>query len=646
MPYTLSSSSRGERLYFGLVIAIGTTIAAVSAFELWRTHAHFEWLALAALTLLTGSFTVRIPRLSIRISVSDAFVFASVFIYGPEVATVIVAIDSLVATLWMRRENRSVFRSAFNLSVASASIWIAATAFDWLAPPPFSALSDNNLIVGLGPYFVLAALYFLFNSFMIAAALAFEHKEPVVKFWWKHFPWFSLNYFGGVSAAALLVSYTQTFDIKAVGIILPLLVISYLTYRTSLGRVQDAELHLEQMNALYMSTIEALAMAVDAKDQITHGHIRRVQVYAVELARRLGVIDTHQLAAIETAALLHDMGKLAIPEHILNKPGKLSVPELTKMKRHADIGADLLSSIKFPYPVVPIVRYHHEHWNGAGYPTGISRTDIPLGARILSVVDCFDALTSDRPYRPRLSTEQAFSILRERRGTMYDPLVVDTFIDVHSDIAPKAVKAGQEARSMLASANLQDPDRVDDIAPLRHIRSNAFETSVLAELRERLAPCKTLEEAIDEVASHVRQLTAATVVALYRYDLDSDSLVCDATAGDSQGLIRGIAIRPGERVSGWCAANRRTSVNSHAHLDLGALSDLFSPPLQSTISAPLVRDQSLVGVLTAYSPKPEAFVESQRYLFEHVAELVAQHLSAIQHQTARGTVIAFRSTQS
>src|SRR5437588_8570967 len=158
-------------------------------------------------------------------------------------------------------------------------------------------------------------------------------------------------------------------------------------------------------------------MAVDAKDQITHGHIRRVQIYAVELAKRLGVKDDRQLKAIEAAALLHDMGKLAIPEHILNKPGKLTPAEFEKMKRHADIGADLLSSVKFPYPVVPIVRHHHEHWDGTGYPAGISGTDIPIGARILSVVDCFDALTSDRPYRPRLADTEAFNILRDRRGT-------------------------------------------------------------------------------------------------------------------------------------------------------------------------------------------------------------------------------------
>ena len=203
-----------------------------------------------------------------------------------------------------------------------------------------------------------------------------------------------------------------------------------------MGRVEDANRHLEQLNTLYMSTIETLAMAIDAKDQITHGHIRRVQTYALGLAAKMGVTDPQLMRAIEAAALLHDMGKLAVPEYILNKPGPLTPAEFEKMKLHASVGADILSAIDFPYPVVPIVRHHHENWNGTGYPDGISGTDIPIGARILSVVDCFDALTSDRPYRPRLSDREALEILAARRGTMYDPLVVDTFARVHTEIAP------------------------------------------------------------------------------------------------------------------------------------------------------------------------------------------------------------------
>src|SRR5439155_9339379 len=190
------------------------------------------------------------------------------------------------------------------------------------------------------------------------------------------------------------------------------------------------------------------AMAIDAKDQVTHGHIRRVQTFATRLAREVGIRDEKLIRAIEAAALLHDMGKLAVPEYILNKPGKLTEAEFEKMKLHASVGADILSAIEFPYPVVPIVRHHHENWNGKGYPDGLKGTDIPIGARIISVVDCYDALVSDRPYRPKLSEDEALAILLERRGVMYDPLVVDTFLQVHKQIAPESLN-GQNALANL-----------------------------------------------------------------------------------------------------------------------------------------------------------------------------------------------------
>ena len=180
----------------------------------------------------------------------------------------------------------------------------------------------------------------------------------------------------------MLVTNGYKFDFSTLAIIVPLLLVSYLTFRTAMGRVEDAGLHLTELNRLYLSTIETLAMAIDAKDQVTHGHIRRVQTYATGLAREVGVRDERLLKAIEAAALLHDMGKLAVPEYILNKPGKLTPAEFDKMKLHASVGADILSAINFPYPVVPIVRHHHENWDGSGYPAGLRGTDIPIGARI------------------------------------------------------------------------------------------------------------------------------------------------------------------------------------------------------------------------------------------------------------------------
>ena len=595
---------------------------------MYQTPPGQEWLILAAFTLLTGSFTVKLPRLSARLSVSDTFVFASVLLFGSAVPTVIVAFDCLVATLWLRRTKGSRLRSLFSLTSVAFAIWTAATIFYFVVDTtPAAPLVLPKLLL---PLLLLAAIYFLMNTWLVALALAFERRVSIFRLWMENFAWLSLNYFGGVSVAALLVSYTQSIDLAAVSVILPLLVISYLTYKTSTARVEEASRYIDQVQDFYMSAIETLAMAVDAKDQITHGHIRRVQVFATELARRLGVSDDGQQKAIAAAALLHDMGKLAIPEHILNKPGRLTEAEFERMKQHADLGADLLSSIRFPYPVVPIVRHHHENWDGTGYPTNISGTDIPLGARILSVVDCFDALTSDRPYRPRLTTEDAFRILRERRGTMYDPLVVDTFIRAYSDIAPLAARAGQEARTLFASENDDGAADASASRPLRKIRENASEAALLRTCSQQIAKAGSVAAAFEIAAHSLRQLLPATVYSLYELDIHTDGLVCRNVVGDANKLIYGLTIPLGQRVTGWAGANRRTAMNSDASLDLAQIVHGFEPGLRSAISTPLTDHDRLIGVLSAYSSHQEAFNDGHRYTFENVCSTLAARICTLQ----------------
>jgi putative nucleotidyltransferase with HDIG domain len=627
------------RLYIATVVATGTYAIGISAYDLVVRPLGSEWLILAGLTLLTGSFSIKLPSVSARISVSEAFVFAAVLLFGPSAATIIVAFDTIILTGWSLGGGRPRVRAIFNVSAGATAIWLGAHIFRlWLPHTPSSPQLEQLLV----PVLLLAASYFAINSSLIAIAVACEKDTSAVEVWKHNFAWIGLNYLGGASVAMLLVTYRQSIDLTALSVIIPLLVITYLTFRTSLGRLEDAHRHVAQVNNLYLSTIETLAMAVDAKDQITHGHIRRVQVYAVELAKRLGVTDDRQLKAIEAAALLHDMGKLAIPEHILNKPGKLTVAEFETMKRHAAIGADLLSSIRFPYPVVPIVRHHHENWNGRGYPTGISGTDIPLGARILSVVDCFDALNSDRPYRPRLSPDEAFAILRERRGTMYDPLVVDTFIAAYSEIADLAHTAGHQARTLL------DPDDqvagVSSIGPLEEIRATAAETTALTLAREGILEASVTTDAMNTVTHCVRQVTPSTVCAYFQYMAPSDELVCVYASGDEHRALIGLTIRPGERVTGWVAANRKTISNSDAALDLGQTASLVRPQPRSAISTPIVLDTTgeLHGVLTGYSSRVEVFTHRHVYAFEQLADALSQHFAKSRPQSGRLVAFAQR----
>ena len=610
--------SSAAKTYLGVVIFAGLATIAHSAAVLIQSPPPGGWMVLAVLTLVTGSLTIRIPTISARISVTEVFVFAGVLWFGPAVATFIVVLEALIGTLWLKGRSRTPIRALFNVSAGASAIWTASHIYVLVAP------SDTKQL--LLPVAVLAVAYFAFNSLLIATAVGFEHGISPIQVWRRNFLWLGLNHLVGASMAVMLVAYTRTpsIDFQTISAVLPLLVVTYLNFRMTLGRVDDAHRHVSQVNEMYLATIEALALAVDAKDQITHGHIRRVQVYTLELAKRLGVRDNGQLKAIETAALLHDMGKLAIPEHILNKPGKLTSAEFNKMKRHADIGADLLSSIKFPYPVVPIVRYHHENWDGKGYPSGIAGTDIPLGARILSVVDCFDALTSDRPYRPRLSAGEAFDILRQRRGNMYDPLVVDAFIAAYDELAPLATEAGLQARSLIGESTFAS----EPGSALNEIRANASEVSLLDQCAQQIAAAPTLSTAVDSALQTLRQLTPITTCALYRYDANLDQVVCESASGDPHNLLKGLIIRLGERVTGWCAANQKVAVNSDAYLDLTEMAGRFSPSLRSTLCVPLLHEDKVSGVFTGYSTQENPFDERHRYVAERVAEMLNSRLTS------------------
>jgi len=439
--------------------------------------------------------------------------------------------------------------------------------------------------------------------------------------------WLSLNYFSGASVALLLLPYLQPQDLefaRVVWILLPLLLISYLTFKTAMGRVDDANRHLSELNKLYLSTIETLAMAIDAKDQITHGHIRRVQLQAVRLAKAMGVTGTAQIQAIEAAALLHDMGKLAVPEYILNKPGPLTPAEFEKMKLHASVGGDILSAIDFPYPVVPIVRHHHENWDGTGYPDGLAGAGIPIGARILSVVDCFDALTSDRPYRPRLSDKDALRIVSQRRGTMYDPLVVDTFLEVHaqgemqihqplSNFSLGAIGDFQAAANELTSP----PQN-----PLEDITSSGEEMLALFELARGLSGPMTPSDAADVVLKHLRRIVPSSLSAFYVNDVDADELVCAYALGEHTGVIAGLRISLGQRLTGWVGANRQTIRNSDPVLDLGESARSMVPRPRSCLSTPVVVGDALIGVISIYSSTRDAFSEEHQRIAEAVARQV------------------------
>ena len=381
----------------------------------------------------------------------------------------------------------------------------------------------------------------------------------------------SPGYAASASLALLLVvALQQVHFARHRAAAAPLLLVFYYTLRSSFGRLEDAKGHLDKLNTLYLSTVETLATAIDAKDEVTHGHIRRVQLGAMGLARELGIKDPDTLKALEAAALLHDTGKIAIPEHILNKPGKLTPAEYDKMKLHAPIGAEILSAIDFPYPVVPMVRHHHENWDGTGYPDRIAGTDIPIGARILSVVDCFDALTSDRPYRKRMTDEAALAILHERRGTMYDPLVVDVFSTCYRRIMPVEEAVAHPAARAVGGARQAAPAPVETADAEAASPDGAInEVLTISSLARAVSGNASVSDVGALAWMTLRNVVPATAMALFVEDERQDLMTVAFAAGTHAAMLRQLKKARGGGIAGWVAVNRRGVLNAEAALDLG-----------------------------------------------------------------------------
>ena len=629
-PKRFVSLPRPAQVYVSLVVIGGAATVIHAIYALLNQAPKPDWIILALLTLISGSATVRFPALPATFSVSETFVFTSVLLFGAAAGTITVTLDALVISLWAYyRKGQPFYKSLFNVCALPLSVWVASHLFFFISEIDprglsFDVAGSISIRQILAPLVAFTVAYFGLNSGIIAVAIAFEKQLSAVRIWRENFVLLSLNYFGGASVAILLVTYTRHLDFTYLAVIVPFLFILYFTFSSSMGRVEDANRHLTQLNALYMSTIETLAMAIDAKDQITHGHIRRVQIYAVGLARKVGVTDDSILRAVEAAALLHDMGKLAVPEYILNKPGPLTSAEFEKMKLHASVGADILSAIDFPYPVVPIVRHHHENWDGTGYPEGLSGSAIPIGARILAVVDCFDALTSDRPYRPRLSDQDALRILLERRGKMYDPAIVDTFIAVHRELAPSTDAEEQlPLRAIAASTSLSGAA----VSRFEEIAGTSEEVVTLFELARSLRADSDPAELCDGIFVHVRRLVPFSLCVFFLYEETSDDLVATYVSGDSAPLVLGTRIALGQRVSGWVAAHRRSIRNADPALDLGTAARMMPARPKSSLSAAVMTDKNLVGVITLYSTQAVAFTEEHERILQAIANQIGGTLS-------------------
>jgi putative nucleotidyltransferase with HDIG domain len=634
MNETQTTGNRQAIALVSAVIGTGLLIVTYAAWELLTQPLSLAFAVLLSLTLLAGWLALRVPSMPISFSISDTFSAAAALLIGPAAGAVNAAVDGLMLSFRMQSSTHAPRRILFNLAEPAIAVWLAAKAFFWLAGPQLLIDGPWRVPRLIGLLMLFGVINFGLSTGLVAAAVGLETRKSPIAVWREHFVGLWVTHLGSVLASMLMIVLTQNWrghppqPLEVLLLIVPLPVILYVTFSQAVGRAQDQIEHLGGLNRVYVATIEALAQTIDAKDQVTHDHIRRVQENSVRLAGALGVTDEGEIQALKAASLLHDVGKISVPEHILNKPGRLTPSEMTIMRRHAPVGADILSVIGFPYPVVPIVRHHHENWDGTGYPDGLAGEAIPIGARILMVVDCFDALTSDRPYRPRFDPAAALQVLVERRGTMYDPRVVDAFVELHA--------AGVNELPPATRAPVADPHAAPVVETAAREEAAPRDLAAFYTLGRALAGPLRASEIGCAIWSSLSSEVGAAAGVLFLYDENCDGLAPAFRAG-AETVNETTRIALGERLSGWVAATRTSIINSDARLDLDPdVRDAST--LQSALAVPIGPGERAAGVLAFYSDRPSAFTPAHQRMVEAVAALVAERICTARNELAHGAL--------
>jgi putative nucleotidyltransferase with HDIG domain len=523
--------------------------------------------------------------------------------------TLMVAVAAtVVQCFWRAHKQLSFIHFAFNLSQLS----LAITAAYWTYSSLFHHVFREHAPF---PLLVAVAVFFLLNSLPVATVVALSENKPIIKKWYTGYSWTFAYYMIGAAIAGVIEFLTRYAGWEISILVLPAVYVIYRSYCIYLGRWEDEKRHLEDLASLNMRTIETLALAIEAKDHTTGEHLHRVRIYAMELGKDLG-LSPQEMEALRAASVLHDIGKLAVPEHIISKPGKLTPEEFEKMKIHPVVGAEIVEQVRFPYPVAPIVHSHHEKWDGNGYPDGISGEAIPIGARILSVVDCLDALASDRQYRRAMPLEVAMDIIVSESGKAFDPRVVAALKARYVELEKLAKAQPPEARPKLsldikvtrgaapgAGFAVSEPS-----AELPQPASNQVE------ITGRSAGAQALEETFSAAALRLHRLVSFDAFAVFT--VRGDTLQTCFALGENVRQLWSLQIRVGEGLVGWVAETGHHIINGNPTVDHEHEESETSIALNSALAIPLVHNGRTVGVLAAYGLQAGFFK--------------AEHLSAFQ----------------
>ncbi len=578
----------------------------------WSSSDPLRLASFALATVLGSMLKLRLPGVRGMVSVSVLFILVGIVNLSLPEAILVGALSMAVQCTWRTTARPKLFQTAFNISVLVFAVIIAARVFDF-------SQRHFPLPVSLG---LLALAYFCGNTFPIASIIGLTEGKRIFSVW-SNYRWTLAYYAVGASMAWVIGTLPHAIQWEFPIICLPLVYLVHRSNRTHLSQMEKEREHMRAMNGLHLRTIEALALAIDAKDHTTHDHLQRVQLYAIEIGKDLGLSE-QELDALTAAAVLHDIGKLAVPESIISKPGKLTRSEFEKMKIHPVVGAEILERVEFPYPVVPIVRSHHEKWDGTGYPSGLKGEEIPIGARILSVVDCLDALASDRQYRRALPLDEAMARVAAEAGTAFDPKVVRALQARYRELEARAKTSATPAPAPLsvdikitrgsapaAGFETEGPvARSPQTNPVAQARANRRKQEESMPDMPAAGMCSLhWEEALTVAALRIRRAISYDALALYA--CEDELLRVKFTGGEDRAELEPLAVRQGEGLVGWVAEVGKPILNGNPTVEPGYAKRDGKPGLGSALALPLVNAGRVVGVVALYRRERDAFAADE-----------------------------------
>lgn len=616
--------------FIALVVATGAWLF-LRSLETLSTAAPFYFCFYLLIAVGASFLKIALPTVNGSMSVTFFFILIGLVDLSLPETMIIACAGAVVQNLYRPRTQPHLHQVLFNIGSIAIAV---GTSFAVFHSPVLNGM-DLGLPIILG---ISGCCCFILNTLSVALVVGMAERRPSWSVWRDCYFWCFPYYLGGACVAWLISSLKQQLHWEASLLILPVLFFVYRSYQTYLDRLESEKTHVEEMAGLHVRTIEALALAIEAKDQTTHDHLRRVRIYAMELGKELG-LSHDELEALRAAALLHDIGKLAVPEHIISKPGKLTPEEFEKMKIHPVVGAEILERVQFPYPVVPMVRSHHEKWDGTGYPLGLKGEEIPIGARILAAVDCLDALASDRQYRKALPLAKAMDIVVSESGKAFDPRVVAILHMRHVEWEQQAVSyQGESARLSTevkierghapargfenSSASYFRSDRID---PMSSIASARQEVQMLFELTQDIGRSMSIGEMLSVVGVRLKRLVPYDSIAVYT--LRDQKLEPEFVNGENARLFSSLQIPIGQGLSGWVADNHKPILNGNPSVEAGYLSDptKFST-LRSALAVPLKGLNGVIGVLAIYRMEKDAFSREDLRILLAVGSKLAMSL--------------------